>query len=98
MKRCAQCMNLKVCTGIVYLLVYQYQYGTISIVQAAKFMHRYRSGRIYRYRSWYRQMLLGGSMQRAARAMHCIALSQIQCPQWECCGPLYAKKEVHSGN
>ena len=23
-------------------------------------------------------------MQRAARAMHCIALSQIQCPQWEC--------------
>ena len=47
-------------------------------------MHRYRSGRMYRYRSWYRQMLLGGSMQRAARAMHCIALSQIQCPQWEC--------------
>ena len=27
----------------------------------------------------------------AARAMHCIALSQIQCPQWECCGPLYSQ-------
>ena len=39
-----------------------------------------------------------GGRQRAARTMHCIALSQIQCPQWECCGPLYAKKVVHSGN
>ena len=82
-------MNLKVCTGILYL--YQYRYctsyyrpqnsctcigtGTGQLVQAA-----------------------AGGRQRAARTMHCIALSQIQCPQWECCGPLYAKKVVHSGN
>ena len=77
-------MNLKVCRILPVFCTYNSISTVLSIVQAAKFMHRYRSGRIYRYRSWYRQMLLGGSMQRAARAMHCIALSQIQCPQWEC--------------
>ena len=74
-------MNLKVCTDILYL--YQYRYCTIYsyiVVQA------------YRYGTGTGQLVqaAAGGRQRAARAMHCIALSQIQCPQWECCGPLNA--------
>ena len=53
-------------------------------------LHGARSTRTVRVLHDARSMLVGGSMQRAARAMHCIALSQIQCPQWECCGPLNA--------
>ena len=46
---------------------------------------------VHWYRNSNRPALCTGCVLVLARAMHCcIALSQIQCPQRECCGPLNA--------